>query len=573
MRSFILRFPILLIALVLAFGAPSIHAQEEEVVTNSQPGLESLDQAMQRKLSAVRLDDLEEVVKLCQRAIEEGLDGENEAFAKQMMSAALYEKASRLVEPVFEGEIDATWVRRREIAMSALRKVLKNDDSNGDALLLIARLCQLPRGDTEAGRLAADKAIDLLSQIPTRQSEAIVVRAQLAESTKEQLELLDKAIAIDEANVDAWRARGDAKLADGDVSGAIADFQKVLESDNSDLLAIEQLVRAFVTEGKMDEAIEQVNRVIEIDPESPAGYAIRSSIHILQDKNDDALDDLDSAIERDPGNIQILLSRAGLLEMNRSFEEALADVDHVLELRPGLSDALLMRAQISMSADRFDDAILALKELMERQPDRYEYKLQLAMIFAADSRPRRAVEVYNSILKSKGISEIIRWEALRGRADAGLSIGAHAEAVADYEAAMEIDGDDSGILNNLAWVLATTPKDGVRDGKRALEFAKRACELTDYKAAHILSTLAASYAELGDFEEARKWSEKAVDLGEGEIQEHLREELKSYEDEKPWRELQNENENPDPEPELGLSNDLLLDDEVRSDPGGVPLVH
>ncbi len=90
-------------------------------------------------------------------------------------------------------------------------------------------------------------------------------------------------------------------------------------------------------------------------------------------------------------------------------------------------------------------------------------------------------------------------------------------------------------------VLSTSPKDSVRNGKRSLELALKACELTEYKAAHILSTLASAYAETGDFEKARQWSGKAVELGTAEDNEQLdqlKKELESYKENKPWREEQ-----------------------------------
>ena len=64
----------------------------------------------------------------------------------------------------------------------------------------------------------------------------------------------------------------------------------------------------------------------------------------------------------------------------------------------------------------------------------------------------------------------------------------------------------------------------------------KACEVSEYKEPHILSTLAAAYAESGDFENAQKWAKKAVEIGREDIQDHLEKELKSYQDGKPWRE-------------------------------------
>ena len=92
------------------------------------------------------------------------------------------------------------------------------------------------------------------------------------------------------------------------------------------------------------------------------------------------------------------------------------------------------------------------------------------------------------------------------------------------------------ILNNLAWILATSPDDALRDGKRAIELATKACKATEYHQAHILSTLAAGYAETGDFSTAVHWSEEAVAIGQKEQKEQLAKELESYQAKKPWRE-------------------------------------
>ena len=58
----------------------------------AEAGLELLDEAMQAKLGAVRLKDLEQVVKLCEQALEAGLNDDNQSFARQMMTSTLYER-------------------------------------------------------------------------------------------------------------------------------------------------------------------------------------------------------------------------------------------------------------------------------------------------------------------------------------------------------------------------------------------------------------------------------------------------------------------------------------------------
>jgi tetratricopeptide (TPR) repeat protein len=155
------------------------------------------------------------------------------------------------------------------------------------------------------------------------------------------------------------------------------------------------------------------------------------------------------------------------------------------------------------------------------------------MLYNADQKFEKAIAIYSQLLDKDSKF----WQALRGRGDAWLGLGKHAEAIADYEKAYKIRPNDSGLLNNFSWVLSTSPFDKLRNGKRALEMAKKACQLTDYKQAHILSTLAAAYAELGDFKTAIEWSQKAVAAGKEDQKEALARELATYKEGKPVREL------------------------------------
>jgi tetratricopeptide (TPR) repeat protein len=123
------------------------------------------------------------------------------------------------------------------------------------------------------------------------------------------------------------------------------------------------------------------------------------------------------------------------------------------------------------------------------------------------------------------------------RGDDEAEQGDYLKAIADYQEALRLDPQHAEAHDSLAWLLATCPQDGVRNGPRALDLAMKVCELSSWQDAYHLSTLAAAHAECGNFPEAVRWQKKAIEIGfnDGDDGETAHQHLKLYEKGRPCR--------------------------------------
>ena len=183
--------------------------------------------------------------------------------------------------------------------------------------------------------------------------------------------------------------------------------------------------------------------------------------------------------------------------------------------------------------------------------------LSLAAVFlgcqaiAADLRAEDAAAYLNRGLQSykKGeydkaiadFGEAIRLnpkyaEAYGNRGNAREDKGEYDKAVADYSQAVAINPKYAAAHNDLAWLQATCPAEKCRDGKKAFENASKAYQLDGGKHWGYIDTLAAAYAETGDFEKAKEWETKAIALATAEkAKTEMRSRLELYKQEKPYR--------------------------------------
>jgi Flp pilus assembly protein TadD len=182
----------------------------------------------------------------------------------------------------------------------------------------------------------------------------------------------------------------------------------------------------------------------------------------------------DQAIEKSPADAKLYSARAGLWSQKGDFDKAIKDCDEAIRLSPK------------------DPSFLTSRGLVWR---------------------------------TKGITD-----KDRGKCEE--------KALSDYTEALRLDPKFAPALNNRAWILATSRVDKRRNAKQAIEDATKACELTEWKNAGFIDTLSAAHAEAGDFEQAIKWQNKALEdpTYAREEKEKAKQKLGYYGQKRPYRE-------------------------------------
>jgi tetratricopeptide (TPR) repeat protein len=156
-------------------------------------------------------------------------------------------------------------------------------------------------------------------------------------------------------------------------------------------------------------------------------------------------------------------------------------------------------------------------------------------IFMEQRKWERAIADFNSALK---ISPGFFIAAIK-RGQANERLGRYDRSLADYDKVISLKpllGTRALAKSTRAWLLATCPNPAFRNGKQAIEDAKAACNITTWSEWDYIDTLAAAYAETGDFDSAIKFEKRAIaKIKEPDNLKGAQERLALYEQHKPFR--------------------------------------
>jgi protein O-mannosyl-transferase len=293
-------------------------------------------------------------------------------------------------------------------------------------------------------------------------------------------------------NPNCWMAfsnLGSYLLVRGNVDEAIADFRRALELRPDQSNDHNNLGKALQAKGRRAEAMGEFQTALRISPnDSPAENNIGAAL-LETGELDDAIEHLLKAVENRPRNAEAYINLGNAYLQKREIDSAIAAYSATLELPYDHAETHYSLGNAFRQKGDLDDSVLHYRLALELRPDYADAHNNLG----------------NALRQQRKIAEAIR----------------------EYEAALNYQPKSVIAENNLAWLLATAADPALRNGARAVQLAEQAVRDTGGGDPVLLHTLAAAYAENGDFDSATNAANAALAIADANGITSLAESLRS----------------------------------------------
>jgi tetratricopeptide (TPR) repeat protein len=307
-------------------------------------------------------------------------------------------------------------------------------------------------------------------------------------------------------------------------------------------------------QGELNQARQHFVEAQAINPRNDRARLNLINLLMAQGESAEALSYLRAALERHPDDDFAHLW-LGCLYSREHPQEALYHLEQARQLRPDNAAIHFFLGQLLRSEGKLEEAVQEFRETVQREPDFAHAYFELGATLCrlgrwqeAAENLSRALELLPEALNDPADTSSLSTQHIRNATEAeylrefGLAlyeIGEMQKAQVQYRIALKVQPDWPDRLNRLAWDAVTRSPRDVRQSSEALVSAKKVCQATAFQQPNFLATLAAAYAEAGQFQEAVDTASRALDLAIASNQEPLagqiRQQLRRYEQNRPLR--------------------------------------
>jgi tetratricopeptide (TPR) repeat protein len=280
---------------------------------------------------------------------------------------------------------------------------------------------------------------------------------------------------------------------------------------------------ALLKQGKLRESIKHFNAALEVWPGYATAYNNIGVVYEGLGRLDEAVANYEMAISVAPYDTDpcVHWNLGRTLGKQGRITDAIKELSAALRIAPEFPGVHNDLGRVLELQGKIDEAIKCFRRELELVPDNGDAHFNLGRILLEQKRKSEAVRHLQQAIMSKprfGAAHLELGHAL-------LAVGDQAGAIRHYRAAFRLMPRSSAAANSLAWNLATSPDASLRNGQEAVRAAVKACRLTKHADPSALDTLAAAYAETGNFREAVRNAEKGVWLARKQGFKELAEEI------------------------------------------------